>query len=197
MGRFDVRARHPSPVYELFPVLWYNITSTPLAVDIWVAVQRTKEPLHAAYLNARSQETRNCQSLLSSFSTLARHSAAQGYATNQGHAASLSRHRRACSCKDGTLVGELGISAPDRQMNSVTRVRLPEAAATAWCTTNSAQPPRSSDLETQISHVILMTVNLMATRSYLPSRLQLHYPEPRRASSFRRKEPNQITAPIG
>lgn len=86
----------------------YQHYKRPHVVD---AVQRTKEPLHAAYLNTPSLETRNCQSLLSSFSTSARHSATHGYATNQDHAASLSRHRRACSCKDGTLVGELEISA--------------------------------------------------------------------------------------
>lgn len=105
MGRFDVRARHASPMCKLFHV---QHCSLPRVVD---AVQRTKEPLHAAYLNTLSLETRNCQSLLSSLSTSARHSATHGYATNQDHAASLSRHRRACSCKDGTLVGELGISA--------------------------------------------------------------------------------------
>lgn len=98
----------------------YQHYKRPHVVD---AVQRTKEPLHAAYLNTPSLETRNCQSLLSSFSTSARHSATHGYATNQDHAASLSRHRRACSCKDGTLVGELEISALlDREdvSNSVT-----------------------------------------------------------------------------
>lgn len=105
MGRFDVRARHLSTIYELFDAQHYT---RPRDVD---AVQHTKEPLHAAYLNMPSLETRNCQSLLSSFLTSARHSATHGYATNQDHAASLSRHRRACSCKDGTLVGELGISA--------------------------------------------------------------------------------------
>lgn len=59
-------ARQLSPVYQLLPVQHQKHLSLS---TFWIAVQRTKEPLHAAYLNTPSPETRNCQSLLSSVST--------------------------------------------------------------------------------------------------------------------------------
>lgn len=47
----------------------YNTWSTLSLLRPWIAVQRTNEPLHAAYLNTPTPETHNCQSLLSALST--------------------------------------------------------------------------------------------------------------------------------
>lgn len=196
MGRFHVRARHPSPVDELFPVRHHRRPALT-----WATVQRTKEPLHAAYLNTPSLETRNPQSLLSSSSTSARHSATYGYAT-QSWPCSLLFSAPACMQLQGwypcrqtwDFRSELTEknSVIQRQVNA-----FPQSPLQVLCTTNSAQPPRSSDLETKISHVILKLLHLMAAQDHLASRLQLHHLETTPSRILQAKGTNLKTVPIG
>lgn len=73
MERFEDLTRlacHCPPIISILSALPCTTPETTLSLlTSWIAVQHTKEPLHAAYLITPSPETRNYQSLLSSFPT--------------------------------------------------------------------------------------------------------------------------------
>lgn len=72
--------------------------------------------------------------------------------------------RRAWDFRSESTTQKNSIIQQDEQKNSA-------VAASELRATKSAQPPRSSDLETTVSHVIIMIINLLAAQVASPYRL--------------------------